>query len=375
VTAPYGCGGTQVLREPSSQDVTRTYPEVAAALAGATGRRTLILDGEVTAFGGTRSSFSLLQGRLHVTRPSPLYLLPSRSPTSLYLLRQAGWSLRRSPYALRLASPGRPARPTGGDSLGAVGSGFAQVGLGDLTARLLSLEQSKSPTRASPPPGACATPWCRRDSPPPFTAGRARVPADRRGHRRSTELLEVHAELADLRQPPTAGLPLAEICRDYDTSRRCPRVGRDTVDVMIPRVGDVLRVSCPQTPTHVTEVNRFYVSVRSPWWRIDPAADRIRWNGNLALSRDRSSWDWREDLLRSVPPPTSCGKVTAAPWASRTRSCMSLTLLPSTRRGRPAGFPLFCVGSRHRRTKCALFSHSTRLNAWDGVPLQVFCTS
>jgi hypothetical protein len=72
---------------------------------------------------------------------------------------------------------------------------------------------------------------------------------------------------------------------------------------MIPRVGDVLRVSCPQTPTHVTEVNRFYVSVRSPWWRIDPAADRIRWNGDLALSRDRSSRDWREDLLRSVPPP------------------------------------------------------------------------
>lgn len=72
--------------------------------------------------------------------------------------------------------------------------------------------------------------------------------------------------------------------------------------VTIPRVGDVLRVSCPQALTHVTEVNRFYVSVRSPWWRIDPAADRIRWNGDLALSRDRSHQDWREELLRSVPP-------------------------------------------------------------------------
>jgi hypothetical protein len=72
--------------------------------------------------------------------------------------------------------------------------------------------------------------------------------------------------------------------------------------VMIPRVGDVLQVSCPQSPTHVTEVGPFHVSVRSPWWRIDPDADRIRWNGDLALSRDRSSHDWREDLLRSVPP-------------------------------------------------------------------------
>lgn len=70
---------------------------------------------------------------------------------------------------------------------------------------------------------------------------------------------------------------------------------------MIPRVGDVLRVSCPQSPTRVTEVDRFYVSVRSPWWRIDPDTEWIRWNGDIALSRDRSSPDWQEDLLRTVP--------------------------------------------------------------------------
>lgn len=71
---------------------------------------------------------------------------------------------------------------------------------------------------------------------------------------------------------------------------------------MIPRVGDVLRASCPQAPTHVTSVSRFYVSVRSPWGRIDPDARQIRWNGDRALCRDPSHQDWREDLLRSVPP-------------------------------------------------------------------------
>lgn len=71
---------------------------------------------------------------------------------------------------------------------------------------------------------------------------------------------------------------------------------------MIPRVGDVLRVSCPQAPTLVTEVSRFHVSVKSPWRSIDPDADWIRWNGDLALGRVRSHQDWQEDLLRTVPP-------------------------------------------------------------------------
>ena len=64
-------GGTAVLRGRSGSDVTSSYPEVATALALAAGRRTLILDGELTAFGDERPSFALLQRRLHVARPAP----------------------------------------------------------------------------------------------------------------------------------------------------------------------------------------------------------------------------------------------------------------------------------------------------------------
>jgi hypothetical protein len=63
--------GTVVLRGRSRGDVTGSYPEVAAPLARAAGRRTMILDGEVTVFDGDRPSFALLQRRIHVARPSP----------------------------------------------------------------------------------------------------------------------------------------------------------------------------------------------------------------------------------------------------------------------------------------------------------------
>jgi bifunctional non-homologous end joining protein LigD len=52
------------LRYPTSPE------EVAGALARSVDRRTLILDGELTAFGGDRPSFALLQRRLHVARPA-----------------------------------------------------------------------------------------------------------------------------------------------------------------------------------------------------------------------------------------------------------------------------------------------------------------
>ncbi|GIJ23920.1 hypothetical protein Vlu01_45440 [Micromonospora lutea] len=54
---------------------------------------------------------------------------------------------------------------------------------------------------------------------------------------------------------------------------------------MIHRVGDVLRISCPFTPTVVTGLDEAYVSVRWPWWEIDPDADGVRWNGEVALGR------------------------------------------------------------------------------------------
>jgi bifunctional non-homologous end joining protein LigD len=100
----YLSGGSAVLRGRSGQDVTGSYPEVAAALARAAGRRTLILDGELTAFGGDRPSFALLQRRLHVARPAAA--LVAAVPVTFIafdLLHQASRSLLRSPYAQRRA--------------------------------------------------------------------------------------------------------------------------------------------------------------------------------------------------------------------------------------------------------------------------------
>ena len=97
-------GGTAVLRGRSGSDVTSSYPEVAAALTRAAGRRTLILDGELTAFGDERPSFALLQRRLHVARPAPS--LVAAAPVTFIafdVLWQASRSLLRSPYAQRRA--------------------------------------------------------------------------------------------------------------------------------------------------------------------------------------------------------------------------------------------------------------------------------
>jgi bifunctional non-homologous end joining protein LigD len=236
----YLSGRVAVLRGRSGQNVTGSYPEVAAALARAAGRRTLILDGELTAFGGDRPSFSLLQRRLNVARPAPA--LVAAVPVTFVafdLLHQASRSLLRSPYAQRralldglalaeehlsvppafpgqaralteasrelglegvvlkrLASIYQPGQRSGDwlkirhlaaadiviggwlpgtgsrsaiagsvlaglpgedglEYLGAVGSGFAQAELRDLTARLLSLEQPDSPF-ASPVPADIA---------------------------------------------------------------------------------------------------------------------------------------------------------------------------------------------------------------------------
>ena len=97
-------GGTAVLRGRSGSDVTSGYPEVAAALTRAAGRRTLILDGELIVFGDERPSFALLQRRLHVARPAPSLI--AAVPVTFIafdLLHQASRSLLRSPYAQRRA--------------------------------------------------------------------------------------------------------------------------------------------------------------------------------------------------------------------------------------------------------------------------------
>jgi bifunctional non-homologous end joining protein LigD len=58
------------LESRTGKDLTGTYPEVCAAVA-AQKSRDLLLDGEVVAYDGDQTSFTRLQQRLGVTRPSP----------------------------------------------------------------------------------------------------------------------------------------------------------------------------------------------------------------------------------------------------------------------------------------------------------------
>jgi len=96
--------GEAVLRGRDGREISASYPEVAAGLAAAAGRRSLILDGEIVAFDGARPSFARLQKRMHVARPGPA--LKSAVPVryvAFDLLHQAGRSLLRNPYAQRRA--------------------------------------------------------------------------------------------------------------------------------------------------------------------------------------------------------------------------------------------------------------------------------
>jgi len=63
-------GNAVRLESRTGKDLTGTYPEVVAGLA-AQGNDRLLLDGEVVAFDGEQTSFSRLQQRLGITRPSP----------------------------------------------------------------------------------------------------------------------------------------------------------------------------------------------------------------------------------------------------------------------------------------------------------------
>jgi DNA ligase D-like protein (predicted ligase) len=58
------------LESRGGKDLTETYPEVHAAVA-AQRSRDLLLDGEVVAYDGDQTSFTRLQQRLGLTRPSP----------------------------------------------------------------------------------------------------------------------------------------------------------------------------------------------------------------------------------------------------------------------------------------------------------------
>lgn len=110
-------GREAVLRGREGNDISATYPEVTADLAAASGRRSVILDGEIVAFDRGRPSFSMLQRRMHVARPTGI--LRSAVPVSYVafdLLHQAGRSLLRNPYAQRRAMLDALALETGFES-------------------------------------------------------------------------------------------------------------------------------------------------------------------------------------------------------------------------------------------------------------------
>ena len=63
-------GGDVRLESRTGKDLTGTYPEVCAAVA-AQRSRDCVLDGEVVAYDGDQTSFTRLQQRLGVAKPSP----------------------------------------------------------------------------------------------------------------------------------------------------------------------------------------------------------------------------------------------------------------------------------------------------------------
>lgn len=100
----YVSDGAVILRGRSGRDITAGYPEIAAGLGTVAGPRTVILDGEIIAFEGSRPSFARLQRRLHTSRPDPLLL--EAVPVAFVafdLLHRAGRSLLGNPYAQRRA--------------------------------------------------------------------------------------------------------------------------------------------------------------------------------------------------------------------------------------------------------------------------------
>lgn len=100
----YVAGGEVTIRNRGGGDVTGMFPEAAEAISEAAGHRTLILDGEVTAFSGGRPSFALLQRRLHAARPGvPLLSTVPVTYVAFDLLHTASRDLLGNPYEQRRA--------------------------------------------------------------------------------------------------------------------------------------------------------------------------------------------------------------------------------------------------------------------------------
>jgi bifunctional non-homologous end joining protein LigD len=105
-------GGEVRLESRNGKDLTGTYPEVMAAVAGQEARG-LVLDGEVVAFEGEQTSFGRLQQRLGVRNPSPEHVAAFPVVLCVFdLLEADGEDLRGQSLRERRARLARVIRET-----------------------------------------------------------------------------------------------------------------------------------------------------------------------------------------------------------------------------------------------------------------------
>jgi bifunctional non-homologous end joining protein LigD len=105
--------GSEVrLESRTGKDLTSTYPEVRAAVAGQH-TRDLLLDGEVVAYDSDQTSFTRLQQRLGVSRPSPEQVAKYPVVYCVFdLLAADGEDLTDRPFVERRARLTRAIRPS-----------------------------------------------------------------------------------------------------------------------------------------------------------------------------------------------------------------------------------------------------------------------
>ena len=107
-------GGDVRLESRTAKDLTDTYPEVRAAVAGQRDRE-LLLDGEVVAYDGAQTSFSRLQRRLGVANPSAELVAAYPIAFCVFaLLELDGDDLRGRPLLERRARLTEAVRPSAG---------------------------------------------------------------------------------------------------------------------------------------------------------------------------------------------------------------------------------------------------------------------
>jgi bifunctional non-homologous end joining protein LigD len=114
------------LESRTSKDLTGTYPEVRAAVAGQRSRE-LLLDGELVAYDGEQTSFSRLQQRLGVTSPSRDQVTANPVVFCVFdLLEVDGDDLRGRPLLDRRARLSSAVRPSAALQLSEVWRGDSQ---------------------------------------------------------------------------------------------------------------------------------------------------------------------------------------------------------------------------------------------------------